>query len=36
MAPGDITMPKYSLLAHYRGGPEPRHPFPPHGHQRNW
>ena len=24
-------MPKYLLLAHYRGGPEPRHPFPPHG-----
>ena len=22
-------MPKYLLLKHYRGGPEPRHPFPP-------
>src|SRR3954453_1231907 len=23
------TMPKYLLLKHYRGGPEPHHPFPP-------
>src|SRR5215213_9603652 len=22
-------MPKYLLLKHYRGGPEPHHPFPP-------
>src|SRR4051794_7053644 len=27
--PGDTTMPKYLLLRHYRGGPEPHHPFPP-------
>ena len=26
--PGD-SMPKYLLLKHYRGGPEPHHPFPP-------
>src|SRR5680860_1142012 len=26
--PGD-PMPKYLLLKHYRGGPEPHHPFPP-------
>src|SRR3954468_6604266 len=26
--PGD-EMPKYLLLKHYRGGPEPHHPFPP-------
>src|SRR3954463_2897734 len=25
----EITMPKYLLLKHYRGGPEPHHPFPP-------
>src|SRR5699024_6152481 len=23
------TMPKYLLLKHYQGGPEPHHPFPP-------
>ena len=22
-------MPKYLILKHYRGGPEPHHPFPP-------
>ena len=22
-------MPKYLLLKHYRGGPQPHHPFPP-------
>src|SRR4051794_36871872 len=26
---GDDPMPKYLLLKHYRGGPEPHHPFPP-------
>jgi hypothetical protein len=25
----ETTMPKYLLLKHYRGGPEPHHPFPP-------
>src|SRR6202007_3034178 len=25
----EATMPKYLLLKHYRGGPEPHHPFPP-------
>src|SRR3982074_1567014 len=27
--PQETTMPKYLLLKHYRGGPEPHHPFPP-------
>src|SRR3954453_18594019 len=27
--PGDTTMPKYLLLKHYRGGPEPHRPVPP-------
>jgi hypothetical protein len=25
----ETSMPKYLLLKHYRGGPEPHHPFPP-------
>src|ERR1700744_1017278 len=25
----EITMPRYLLLKHYRGGPEPHHPYPP-------
>src|SRR3954467_9136895 len=25
----ETTMPKYLLLKHYGGGPEPHHPFPP-------
>jgi hypothetical protein len=25
----ETKMPKYLLLKHYRGGPEPHHPFPP-------
>src|SRR5207249_7159234 len=25
----ETTMPKYLILKHYRGGPEPHHPFPP-------
>src|SRR3954471_1246450 len=25
----ETTMPKYLLLKHYRGGPQPHHPFPP-------
>src|SRR5712691_316169 len=25
----EMTMPKFLLLKHYRGGPEPHHPFPP-------
>src|SRR5919108_360328 len=25
----ETTMPKYLLLKHYRGGPEPHHPVPP-------
>jgi hypothetical protein len=27
--PRETTMPKYLLLKHYRGGPEPHQPFPP-------
>jgi hypothetical protein len=25
----EIEMPRYLLLKHYRGGPEPHHPYPP-------
>src|SRR6202167_1671636 len=28
----EATMPKYLLLKHYRGGPEPHRPFPPMDH----
>src|SRR5687768_10424589 len=27
--PQEITMPRFLLLKHYSGGPEPHHPFPP-------